>query len=266
VIVDWIYNHPTWLWGNILVWGSAGLASAGLAIFHRFVHVDTRRAHNDLAGFSIAIISVVYAVLLAFIAIATWESFASAAAIAENEAGLVGNLYRDTRGFPPNDGEPMRNELRQYIALVIRQEWPMQRQGAVPSSGWVPLARLHDELVQFDPQTRGQGVIQAEFLHSLNELYKARTARLAAVQGHVPELIWWIIGIGGALTTAFTYLFGFQDFRMHITMTAAVAASLALVCVLIVALDWPFRGEVSVSPAAYIQVERDLSAAVPVTE
>ena len=55
-----------------------------------------RRAHNDLAGFSIAIISVVYAVLLAFIAVATWESFSSAETIVQAEAGYIGNLYRDT--------------------------------------------------------------------------------------------------------------------------------------------------------------------------
>ena len=68
-------------------------------------------------------------------------------------------------------------------------------------------------------------------------------------------VIWWIIAIGGALTTAFTYLFGFESFRLHLTMTGAVAASLALVVVLIVALDWPFRGEVSVPPDAYVDVE-----------
>jgi hypothetical protein len=65
MIVDWIYNHPTWLWGTILVCGATLLACLGLALFHPFVDVKVRRAHNDLAGFSIAIINVVYAVLLA---------------------------------------------------------------------------------------------------------------------------------------------------------------------------------------------------------
>jgi hypothetical protein len=37
---------------------------------------------------------------------------------------------------------------------------------------------------------------------------------------------------------------------MHLAMSGAVAASLSLVVVLIVALDRPFRGEVSVSPDA----------------
>src|ERR1700746_1985451 len=71
MIGDWIYDHPTGLWGSILVCGTTALACLGLALFHPFVDVRVRRAHNDLAGFSIAIISVGYAVLLAFIAVAT---------------------------------------------------------------------------------------------------------------------------------------------------------------------------------------------------
>lgn len=262
MIVDWIYNHPTWMWGNILVGGATVVACLGLAVFHPFVDVKVRRAHNDLAGFSVAIISVVYAVLLAFIAVATWEAFSSAETVVQSEAGYIGNLYRDTKGFPDTLGEPMRKALKDYAEVVVRDEWPTQQSGELPNQGWKPLHKLHRLLVGFDPQTRGQTVIQAEFLRTLNELYKAREARLTAAAGHIPDVIWWIILIGGALTTGFTYLFGFESFRLHLTMTAAVAASLSLVVILIVALDWPFRGEVSVSPQAYIDVERSWAGAV----
>jgi hypothetical protein len=242
------------------------MACIGLAIFHRFVHVEVRRAHNDLAGFTIAIISVVYAVLLAFIAVATWESFAAAQTMAQTEASYIGNLYRDTEGFPPNVGERMRQDLKRYVDMVIRAEWPVQRQGEVPEAGWASLRDLHLELVQFQPQTPGQTVMQAEFLRSLNDLYRARTARLTAVRGHVPSVIWWIISAGGALTTVFTYLFGFHSFRMHLTMTSSVAAALALVAVLIIALDWPFRGDVSITTDAYLEVERGWTDAAAAKE
>ena len=32
MIVDWIYNHPTGLWGSILVCGTTVLACLGLAL------------------------------------------------------------------------------------------------------------------------------------------------------------------------------------------------------------------------------------------
>src|SRR5262249_485217 len=78
MIADWIYNNPTWLWGGILVAVFTAAACGGLLVFHRLVGLEVRKAHNDLAGFTLAVIGVVYAVLLAFIAIATWEAFSKA--------------------------------------------------------------------------------------------------------------------------------------------------------------------------------------------
>ena len=51
--------------------------------------VDVRRAHNDLAGFSVAIITSFIRVLLIYIAVATWEAFAEARNIVEEEAGHI---------------------------------------------------------------------------------------------------------------------------------------------------------------------------------
>jgi hypothetical protein len=148
----------------------------------------------------------------------------------------------------------MRKAIEEYAEAVIHQEWPVQQQGGLPSAGWKPLYDLHSELVHYQPDTRGEAVVEQEFLRTLNELYKVREARLTAAASHIPPVIWQIIAIGGLLTVAFTYLFGFESFGLHLTMTGAVAAALALVVVLIVALDWPFRGEVSVTPEAFENV------------
>lgn len=58
--------------------------------------VDVRRAHNDLAGSSVAIITSFMRVLLVFIAVATWEAFAEARNIVEEEAG---HIIADRRVF-----------------------------------------------------------------------------------------------------------------------------------------------------------------------
>lgn len=242
--------------GSLLLLGLTGLACVGLALFHRLVQVGVRRARNDLAGFSFATISVVYAVLLAFIAVATWEAFTDSERVVEEEAGYIGNLYRDSEGLPGSLGTAVRDAQKQYTDVVVNQEWPVQQKREIPSAGWGPLHRLQQELVAFQPATAGEQVVEAEFLRTLNELYKAREARLTAAGGHIPVVIWWIIFLSGALTTGFTYLFGFENFRMHLAMTGSVAASLALVVVLIVALDWPFRGDWSVGPEAFVNVEQ----------
>lgn len=255
MIINWIYSMPTWLWGTVAVIVLDAAACAGLLAFHRMVHIDIRRAHNELTGFTLAMISVTYAVLLAFIAIATWESFTHSEEIVDNEAVYVGSIYRDTQGLPPAIGHEIRSAVREYTNIVIHQEWPLQQMGKVPSQGWEPLHRIHTAVVEMNPDNAGEAVIEAELLSTLNMLYSARSSRLSAVQGHIPDVIWWIILIGAALSVGFTYLFGFDDFRMHLVVTAGVSTSLALVIVLIVALDWPFRGKVSVTPAAFIDAQ-----------
>src|SRR5208282_5533501 len=57
-----------------------------------------------------------------------------------------------------------------------------------------------------------EAVIQAELLRAWNELYRMRSSRLSAVQGHVPGVVWWIVFFGAAITTGYTYFFGYQHF------------------------------------------------------
>jgi len=259
MVLNWIYGSPTWLWGTIVVGLFAASACSGLFFFHRLVHLETRKNHNDLTGFTIAIISVSYAVLLAFIAVATWQSFSDAGHIVDNEADYVESIYRDTQGLPASVGQDIRSNTRRYVNTVIDEEWPVQQSGRTPSQGWEPLRKIHNAIVTMHPANLGEAVIQAELLKTLNDLYRARATRLSAAGGHIPSVIWWIIFFGAALTIGYTYLFGFHDFRMHLAMTACVATSLALVIALIIALDWPFRGEVSVSPGAFVKVQQSWS-------
>ena len=148
---------------------------------------------------------------------------------------------------------------------MIEQEWPQQRTGRVPDQGWKPLQELNRAIATLQPQNAGEAVIQAELFKTWNELYLTRSSRLSAVDGHIPDVLWWIILCGAAITTGYTFLFGFESFGMHLAMTATVAVSLALVIVLIIAVDWPFRGEVSISPDPFIATQRSW-AAMPVND
>jgi hypothetical protein len=262
MIVDWIYNNPTWLWGTIIVVLFTLAACGGLLIFHRLVDVGVRRAHNDLVGFSIAIISVLYAVLLAFIAIATWESFSKASDIVENESDYAGGMYLITSGLPDATGQKIRDALSNYVSVVINEEWPVQRQGVTPDQGWKPLRDVGTAIAAIQPQTPGEAAIEAQLLKTFNDLYLARSTRLSAVEGHIPGVIWSIVFFGAAITIFYTYLFGFHNFRMHLAMTGIVAATLALVIVMIIALDWPFRGEISVSPDPFVMTQHSWVAAM----
>jgi len=254
MIRDWIYNHPIWLTGGIIVALSVLLASLGLYVFDRFVHLSLRSRHNDVAGFLIAIVGVIDAVLLAFIAVAAWESFNAAEKVVELEANLVGNLYLDASGLSEEPRRRIHRALREYVDEVITEEWPAQKSGHVERKMTNAIKKLHYILAHLQPQGAAEQVTHGEMLRTLNELYAARRDRLLAARSGIPAVIWWIIGLGCAITVAFSFFFGMPSQRMHYVMTGMLAGSMALVIVLIIALDWPFRGDLSVSVDPFLAV------------
>jgi len=266
MLAGWIYNHPTWLVGSLIVGLFVLISCIGLVIVHRLVPVKTRRSHNDIVGFTIAVVGVVYAVLLAFIAVATWETFRKSDNVVADEASYVGDVFRNTIGVPDDLARKLRGHLNEYIDVVIHQEWPAQQEGRLEEAswqrGWDILADVHFDIARFRPANAGEAVLQGQLLRSLNRLYDARRGRLLAAAEHVTPVVWWIIALGAMLTVSFSYLFGPPNFKMHAIITGMLAASLAVVMVLIVALDYPFRGSLSVSDEAFLAVRKNMETLV----
>lgn len=254
MLTNWIYSHPIWLTGSIIVLLAVAAAGAGVFVFDRYVHISLRSRHNDVAGFIIAVIGVIDAVLLAFIAVAAWESFNNAGRVVELEANLVGNLYLDAAGLPEEPRRRVTRVLRDYADAVINEEWPAQQAGEAGKSLSLAVRRLHFVLASVQPQTAAEQVTYAEMLRTLNELYAARRDRLHAAREGIPSVIWWVIGLGCVNTVVFSFFFGMPSQRMHYAMTGMLAGAMALVIVLIVALDWPFRGRLGVSVEPFIAV------------
>jgi Protein of unknown function (DUF4239) len=255
---EWIYNTPIWVFVLVSLAVAVVLASLGLLLTYAVTSDDTRKRNRELSSFAVTNIAVLYAVLLAFIAVATWESFAKASELADVESTLAGNLYRDSRGLPQPVANQLRGQIEDYLRVVVEREWPKQREGIVPTAGWPILNDIHQGVVSINPADAGQVVMMQEMLHGLNELYSARTSRLDAVNGHVPGVVWIVIIVVGALTIGFSCFVYTDGMIVHLLMVGGLTIALTLVVVLIVELDYPFRGSISVSAEPYEHVLHDL--------
>ena len=266
VIVNWIFSQPVWMIGLIIVGGIMLLSCLGLLAFHRLVDHGVRREHNDVIGATLGVVGTVAAILLAFIGVATWETYGEATAMADGEAGAIANLYLETSGLPA-DGirEPIRVHIKNYLDIVIHQEWPKQQRGEMDPTAGVAgqneLLEVNQLLASFNPENTGQANIHAQMFRTLNDLFSVRRTRIAAANGHVSLVVWTIILLGTAATIGFTYFFGMRSIFMHLAITGSVAASLALVVLLIVVMDYPFRGEMSVDDAPYLTVMEMIDSA-----
>ena len=254
---NWIVELPTTLAIGAVVGILVALSLVALVLVHVSVPHRIRRVHNEVVGFTIAVVGVIYAVLLAFIAVAVWEDFGKADALVQTEANLVGNLYRDTVGLPDPLATELRHTLFVYAEIVVQDEWPALAAGRVEDkAGWQLLDKFHLSLAQFHPSEPGSPVIETEMIRSLNALYDARRGRFHAAEEGLPPILWWNLIAGAGLTILFSCLFGVPNFPMHMVMVAMLAASIALVLSLIILLDNPFRGQNHVSAAPFERLVR----------
>ncbi len=262
MLVNLIYGVPTSVMGTIVVVLVVALALIGLLVTHRLLKLELRRRHNEFAGFTSALVGVIFAVLLAFIAVAAWESFGKAGDTAQKEASLAGDLWRDAFAMP----EPVRTQLlghmHDYVEIVLTKEWPAMAEGApFGDEGWAPLFKFHKTLTEVATTDPMRIAMITETLRRLNSLYDARRERILAARDHIEPAVWAVVLLGTAITIAFTYLFGMESFRLHMLMTGTLAATLALVIVLILAFDYPFRGEVQVAPDGFRNVQHNMETA-----
>jgi hypothetical protein len=254
-----IYVVPTWLLGLAVVFLANALALGGLTLVWRRVPVEARRRHNDAAGAMVGIIGVVYAVILAFIAVEVWQDFDRADDLVGREADQVGDIWRDARAIAdPARGE-VREALRRYAQAVTGEEWAMQRHGATSGNARAALEEASAALLAFEPATRREEVVFAEMLRKLNALLDERRLRLQMVDSGVQPIVWVVLLLGTGLVVVSTYFFGVESFRAHLAMSSCVATAIGLIIFLILALDYPFRGG-AIEPAPFEAVLRTMSA------
>jgi len=255
----WLHDLPTW--GMVLLISSVFLAITWLGtLFIRPVLRAFLRSHPDRATYVSYLLGshgVYFGILLGLLALAAFDNFGRTQAQVAEEASQLASLYRDVDAYP----EPARSELKGYLQdytrYVIDKAWPLQRQGVIPREGTRIVSAFQRALTRFEPQTRGQEILHAEAMGQFNDFVGARRLRLNAVQGGIPAIMRCVVAIG-VLTNMF--LIWLLDMKLlpHLFLGGANMFFLATLIALVVAMDNPFRGEVSVSSAAYELVYQDL--------
>jgi hypothetical protein len=72
-------------------------------------------------------------------------------------------------------------------------------------------------------------------------------------------LVWWVIGFLELLIVGFTALLGMRSLWVHFVMLAGFTTAIVVVA-LIVQLDFPFRGEISISAEPFEAVRSEVGA------
>jgi hypothetical protein len=247
----WLYQIRT-LWLGILVVGFFVGASVAALALTRPLARRLCREQNDFVNYFLATIAVFYAVLVGLIAVAVWGNYTGIEAIVSNEAVNASDVYRDVESYPPAVRDEVHGDLRAYVNFVVQREWPAQRRGdRLPPDGDLLLQRAARGLTSFEPVKPGQQVVHVQTLRDLDDLFFNRRLRLEAVDSHLPRLMWLVVLAGAAVLMLTTCFFSADNNPLHYLLTIGLSVLVGLVIFLILALDHPLIGKVSVDASSF---------------
>ena len=257
-MTNFIYDLPSWVLGVLIVGIASAFAGLGTIVAQRLVPLRVRAEHNEIAGFISAMVGVVYAVFLAFLAIAVWEAFGKAEVTVRREASAAGDIWVDSRPYPLAVERQVRKAVEDYLTAVVEDEWPLQQRGKVSLKAWRAVETLHRLILDYQPETPAQQIAHTEIFRKMNELLAERRSRIFINENAIQAEVWIVLLLGSALAIAFTWFFGTENARAHVAMTTMLGASIGLALFLVVSMDGPFRGRVSVDPAPFERVRETL--------
>lgn len=249
---------PSWLVGILLV---VVLPAVVLLVqwgIRRRWPVLVRGEQNDVLGFLIAVVGVIYAVLLAFVVIVEWERFADAEQVVGQEASALRSIHRDSAGLSAETRGPLRDLVRRYATGVVEEEWPAMAEG---EPGDPEVGALFDDMAQTLSETRITAPAQQEFVgaetEQLNELVSLRSQRLDFVEHGMPGVLWTALVVGAVVTIGFALLFGVERLAFDWLMVGGLAALIGVLLFVAVVFNHPFTGDVSVTPEPFERVLTD---------
>jgi hypothetical protein len=249
---------PYWILMAVLVVFSA-VAACGLhAVVHRSVPYVKLVEHNEVAGFMIAVVGVLYSVLIAFVVVVVWQQYNEADANYSSEVSGVADIFAFGRLLPAERTRPLEALVTRYVAEMVDDEGPARRSARASAAATATLAQLSRFVDGIATRTTGENEVRAHLQSSVQHVFDLRNRRLSDNTQTLPPVLWAALLVGACITVGFGFLFGVVNFRIQLIMTAAVAALIAVMFTLLIELDFPFRRDTAISAERWFELRHYL--------
>jgi len=260
-MVNWLTSRPGWVL-VLFLFLFTGLAMTGPSLVRLRIRLQHLRGNNEVAGFKFAVIGVLYAVLLAFVVVISWERFHDAENALAREAGAAATIYRLAGGLDETSAATLRTNLSAYLNSVLRDDWPAMVRGRSSTVTTQMLSDLYDQVIHYRPTDLHDSNLHADLLSELDQVTRARRERLVMAEGTVHEVIWFVLFLGAGLTISFTFFFGTENLIAQSLMTGILAAIILSAVLVVIALDRPYTGAVTVSMEPIRSILEDMGGAI----
>ena len=241
----WIIVGIAWVVGAIL------FAVIGVLATRRMVRVHVREGHNDVLVPLFLTAGVIYAVLLAFMVIAMWETYDNAKANVAEEASLLVPMYRQAEDFSPDTSVVMHQLIRDYAEGVLDQ-WDRFTKTALGStSARITVDNMIYLFGTMVPATASRQIVDTQFFATFSQLMEDRNKRLLQASESLSWIMWVAAIGGGVVTVGMAFVLYMDKPAPQVVMVSVLSALIGTLLFIMMVLDKPFLGPMAIAPEPF---------------
>jgi hypothetical protein len=216
---------------------------------------DRARSFKAISPGMLPPLAVLFALLVAFLASQVWSEAERASASVNREASALRAAILLAAEFRGEPEARLRHLIRGYIQDAVTQEWSaMARQDATLTIAPEKLAEALRLTLSLSPQREGQVAAQREMVVSLQNALDARRQRIILSGSSINWVKWAVLLVLAGLNLLTIALIHSDNPVANRIILAIFATGVGGAVLLIASHSRPFAGEISVRPAALLQV------------
>jgi hypothetical protein len=240
-VILWVESQPAEIIAA-LTFGSSYLAVAVIllvsaAIAPRPVAADLKATTPVM----LTPLSVIAALLIAFLANRVWTNLDRANGYVAQEASAIHEMLSLADGLPGDMRRSMRTSIRVYLRFVDSDDWPAMAAGHANLQQSPPgLSEAVATAMAINAATRTQEIAQERVMAALQRVLEGRQNRILLSQGVISPIQWFVIillDVFLLVTIAMVHL----DRRITAAVNAFILSTAMAAClVLLMVHDRPF--------------------------
>lgn len=229
-----------------------------------FSHLFFKAEDNQIANIMFRQISTIMSVLLAFAVISTWQDYELQRRNTGEEASIMGNLYRDSRGMNNDREQEVQSLLIKYTKALVDDGWPKMLKGEQSQLSWFAFNKLYGTIVRYMPENSREQIIETRMIQHLNDLAKFRRLRHLRNSEHlIPNILWASIFGSTILLVICGYFLRMQNAKLQILITIISGILFGLLFSMLMLFNHPYSGSLQISSAP---IENLLKDVYPISE
>lgn len=232
-----------------------------------FSHLFFKPEDNQVANILMRQIGTLLSVLLAFAVISTWQDYELQRRNTAEEASVMGNLYRDSRGLDINKEHEIQTLIVSYTKAVVDDGWPKMLECQQSLPAWMAFNKLYGTIIRYLPENSREQIVAARMIQHLNDMARFRRLRhLRNAEPLIPNILWASIYISTILVVICSYFLRTQNARLQTIITVISGILFGMIFSMLLIFNYPYSGSLQISPAPLENLLKDVYPVADITQ